>query len=131
ESFPHFMEGVEQVRQIDDQNMRWRANIGGEVEEWDARITEQVPDQRVAWTSTTGTRNGGDVTFHRLNDSQTRIMVQMDYETEGMKEKVGDALGMVDRRVQGDLERFKDFIESRGMETGAWRGEIQDHPPTS
>jgi uncharacterized membrane protein len=129
ESFPHFMEGVERVEQINDQTLRWRANISGDTEEWEARITEQVPDQRIAWTSTSGTRNGGVVTFHRLSDAQTRVMVQMDYEPEGMKEKVGDVLGFMDRRVKGDLEKFKEFVESRGTETGAWRGEIHDHPP--
>ncbi|HUG15614.1 MAG TPA: SRPBCC family protein [Thermomicrobiales bacterium] len=129
ESFPQFMEGVESVRQIDDQHLHWRASVGGDTEEWDARITEQVPDQRIAWTSTTGARNAGVVTFHRLGDTRTRVMLQMEYEPEGMKEKAGDILGVVDRRVQGDLERFKEFIESRGMETGAWRGEIDEHPP--
>jgi uncharacterized membrane protein len=127
ETFPHFMEGVEFVRQLDDRRLRWRAEVGGQTEEWDAEITEQHPDERVAWTSTTGKRNAGVVTFHRIDDMTTRIMVQMDYEPEGFLESVGDALGYMDRRVQGDLERFKEFIESRGFETGAWRGDI-DRP---
>lgn len=128
EEFPRFMEGVEEVRQLSDQNMHWRAKIGGKAEEWDAVITEQIPDERVAWTNTTGARNAGVVTFHRLGDNQTRVTLQMDYEPEGLVENVGDKLGFVDRRVDGDLKRFKEYIESRGAETGAWRGEVQqDH----
>jgi uncharacterized membrane protein len=128
EQFPQFMEGVEEVKQLDDTHMHWRATIAGKEEEWDAVVTEQVPDMRVAWTNTTGARNAGVVTFHRLDDSKTRVMLQLDYEPEGVIENVGDALGFVERRVKGDLERFKQFIESRGHETGAWRGEVQqDH----
>ncbi len=124
ESFPQFMEGVEQVQQLDDTHLHWRANIGGKEAEWDAVITEQLPDERVAWRNTTGKTNAGVVTFHRLGDNQTRVTVQMEYEPEGIVENVGDMLGFDDRRVQGDLERFKEFIESRGAETGAWRGEV-------
>lgn len=131
ESFPHFMEGVESVQQLTDQQLRWRASISGDTEEWDARITEQIPDQRIAWTSTSGPRNAGVVTFHRLSDTQTRVMCQIDYEPEGMTEKVGDALGFMDRRVKGDMQRFKEFIESRGMETGAWRGEVDSSSPNT
>ena len=128
EEFPQFMEGVLEVKQLDDKRMHWRANIAGKEEEWDAVITEQEPDMRVAWTNTTGARNAGVVTFHRLGDSKTRVMLQLDYDPQGVVENVGDALGFVSRRVKGDLERFKTFIESRGNETGAWRGEIkQDH----
>lgn len=126
ESFPHFMEGVEEVRQIDDTRLRWKATIGGKTEEWDAEITEQHPDHRVAWKSTSGADNAGVVTFHQLEPNTTRVTVQMDYETDGVVEKVGDMLGVVDRRVQGDLERFKEFIEARGMETGAWRGDVEN-----
>jgi uncharacterized membrane protein len=125
EEFPRFMEGVESV-----QRLRWRAEVGGKTEEWDARITEQIPDERVAWTSTSGNRNAGVVTFHRIDDNTTRIMTQIDYEPEGFMESVGDALGYMDRRVKGDLERFKEFIEGRGYETGAWRGEIHNQSTT-
>jgi uncharacterized membrane protein len=124
ESFPHFMEGVEYVKQLDDQRLHWRANVGGQVKEWDARITEQIPDERIAWCSTSGAENAGVVTFHRLADNLTRITLQIDYDPEGFVENVGDALGFVSRRMEGDLERFKQCIEDRGHETGAWRGTI-------
>ena len=125
EEFPKFMEGVEEIRQLDDTHLHWRTKIAGKVKEFDAVITEQTPDQRIAWTSEDGPEHAGVVTFHRLGDSQTRVMVQMDYEPEGAAEKVGDALGLVKRRVKGDLERFKELIEGRGTETGAWRGEVK------
>jgi uncharacterized membrane protein len=125
ESFPHFMEGVQEVTQLNDKGLHWRTNVGGKEEQFDTEITEQVPDQRIAWCSTTGRKHAGVVTFHRLNDSQTRVMLQMEYEPEGAMENVGDMLGVVSRRVEGDLERFKQFLESRGTETGAWRGEIR------
>ena len=125
ESFPHFMEGVQEVQQLGDKNLHWRANIAGKEEEWDAVITEQQPDMRVAWRSTSGARNAGVVTFHRLGENQTRVTLQLDYDPEGVVENVGDALGFVSRRVEGDLKRFKEFIESQGQETGAWRGEIK------
>lgn len=125
EEFPKFMEGVEEVKQLDDKHMHWRAKIAGKEEEWDAVITEQEPDMRVAWTNTTGARNAGVVTFHHLDDNKTRVMLQLDYEPEGVIENVGSALGFVERRVEGDLKRFKEFIESRGDETGAWRGTIE------
>ena len=124
ESFPQFMEGVQSVRQLDDRRLHWAAEIGGKRREWDAEITEQRPDERVAWRSTSGAPNGGAVTFHRLGDEQTKVMVQIDYEPEGAIESIGEAVGMVERRTKGDLERFKEFIESRGTETGEWRGEI-------
>jgi len=124
EEFPKFMESVESVTQLDDSHLRWVAEIGGKRHEWEAEISEQRPDERVAWRSTEGKDNGGVVTFHRLDDNHTRIMVQMSYEAEGLVESLGSALGGDDRRVQGDLERFKQLIESRGQETGAWRGEI-------
>jgi uncharacterized membrane protein len=125
EEFPRFMEGVEEVRQLDDRRLHWRANIGGRVEEWDAVITEQHPDERVAWKNTTGAPNAGVVTFHRLADTKTRIMLQMEYDPQGVVENLGDLLGVVSRRVANDLERFKEFIEARGQETGAWRGEVE------
>ncbi|MDQ3811548.1 MAG: SRPBCC family protein [Chloroflexota bacterium] len=127
EEFPRFMEGVESVQQLDDKRLHWVASIAGKREEWDAEITEQTPDERIAWTNTTGARNAGVVTFHRLDDTKTRVMLQLDYEPEGIVETVGDKLGFVTRRVEGDLERFKKFIEERGQETGAWRGEIPQH----
>jgi uncharacterized membrane protein len=125
EEFPQFMEGVEQVRQLSDTELHWKAEIAGRTQEWDARITEQTPDQRIAWTNTSGAEHAGVVTFHRLDDSKTQIMLQLDVEPDGAVEKVGDALGIVERRVAGDLERFKEMIESRGTETGAWRGEVE------
>jgi uncharacterized membrane protein len=127
EEFPRFMEGVKSIKQIDDTRMHWVAEIAGKTEEWDAEITEQTPDQRVAWTNTTGAKNAGVVTFHHIDDNTTRVMLQMDYEPDGVVEKAGSALGFVGRRVEGDLERFKEFIESRGRETGAWRGEVDQH----
>jgi len=127
EEFPRFMEGVKEVRQLDDKRLHWRATIGGKEEEWDAEITEQIPDKRIAWKNTMGATNAGVVTFHRLDDNQTRIMLQVEYDPQGMVENVGDMLGVVSARVRGDLRRFKDFIESRGKETGGWRGEI--HQP--
>ena len=128
ESFPHFMEGVQEVRQLDDKNLHWRASIAGKEEEWDAVITEQKPDMRVAWRSTSGATNAGVVTFHRLGENKTRVTLQLDYDPAGVVENVGDVLGFVSRRVEGDLERFKAFIEARGHETGAWRGEIKQDP---
>jgi uncharacterized membrane protein/hemerythrin-like domain-containing protein len=125
EEFPEFMDGVEQVTQIDDTHLHWKAKVGGKIKEWDAVITEQTPDQRIAWTNTTGARNAGVVTFHRLAEKQTRIMLQLEYEPEGMVENVGDVLGVVSSRVSKDLKRFKEFIESRQVETGAWRGSVE------
>lgn len=125
ESFPEFMEGVDEVRQVNDTHLHWVASIGGQREEWDAEITEQEPDMRVAWTSTTGARNAGVVTFHHLSDAETRVTLQMDWEPEGVVQNVGDKLGLDERRVKGDLERFKTFIEERGAATGAWRGRVE------
>jgi uncharacterized membrane protein len=119
---------VKAVEQLDDTHLRWVAEIGGKTEQWDAVITEQIPDERIAWTSTSGAKNAGVVTFHRLDDGLTRVTLQMDYDPEGPVEHLGDVLGFVSRRVQGDLERFRDFIESRGVETGGWRGEVRQDP---
>src|SRR5688500_1993571 len=113
EEFPRFMEGVKEVRQIDDTRLHWRAEIAGKDQEWYAVISEQLPDERVAWHSTSGAHNAGVVTFHRIDDGVTRVMLQIDYEPEGFVEHAGDMLGMVSRRVEGDLERFKEFIEER------------------
>jgi uncharacterized membrane protein len=124
EDFPRFMEGVEDVRQVDDTHLHWRTKVGGREKEFDAEITEQRPDERIAWTATQGAEQAGVVTFHRMDDAHTRIMLQLEAEPEGAVEKAGDALGVLKRRVKGDLERFKTMIESRGTETGAWRGEV-------
>ena len=124
EEFPRFMQGIERVEQRDDRHLHWVANFGGEIHEWDAEVTEQKPEERVAWRNTDGKDNAGVVTFHKIDDDTTRVMVQMDWAPDGIKEKVGSALGADDRRVKGDLERFKEAIESRGGETGAWRGEV-------
>ena len=127
EEFPSFMEGVKEVNQLDDTHLRWKAQIGGKNKQWNAVITEQRPDERIAWKSTDGAKNAGVVTFHRLSDQKSRVMLQMDYEPEGTMENVGDAVGAVSTRVAGDLERFKTFIESRGQETGAWRGQVKQN----
>jgi uncharacterized membrane protein len=124
EEFPRFMEGVEEIKQLDDTSLRWVAQIAGGRREWDAKITEQTPDQRIAWTNIDGPVNSGVVTFHRIDDAKSKVMLQMEYEAEGAVETVGDALGIVKSRIKGDLVRFKEFIESRGSETGAWRGEV-------
>ncbi len=124
EEFPKFMEGVTAVRQLDNTHLHWRAQIAGKEKEWDAVITEQHPDERIAWKSTSGAKNAGVVTFHRLSDQKSKIMLQMDYEPEGVVENVGEALGAVSLRVEGDLQRFKTFIEQRGHESGAWRGDV-------
>ncbi len=124
EEFPKFMSGVERVDQLDDTRLHWVARVAGKTKEWDATITEQTPDQRVAWTSTSGAENAGVVTFHRIDENTTRVTVQMEVDPEGLVESVGDKLGVPGGQVKGDLERFKEFIESRGRETGAWRGEV-------
>ena len=124
EEFPKFMEGVTSVQQLDNKLLRWRSNVGGVEKEFIAEITEQIPDARIAWRTRGGEEHGGVVTFHRIDDTHTRLMLQMEFEPHGAMEKVGDLLGMTSRRVENDLERFKEFIESRGGESGAWRGEI-------
>jgi len=124
EEFPRFMDGVESVRQLDDTHLHWVAEIAGKREEWDAEITEQHPDERVAWKATGGKGNAGVVTFHRLNDDETRVTVQLDWQPEGVTENIGAALGMDGRQVSKDLERFKELIESRGLESGSWRGDV-------
>jgi uncharacterized membrane protein len=126
ETFPKFMENVEEVRQLDPTHLHWIAEFGGNRHEWDAVITEQLPDERIAWRNTDGKENAGVVTFHRIDDDKSRVMVQMDFLPEGIKEKLGDMIGVPERRVGGDLDRFKELIESRGGETGAWRGEVKN-----
>jgi len=128
ELFPHFMDGVELVEQKDDRHLHWRANVFGKTEEWDAEITEQIPDKRIAWRSELGASNSGAVTFHRLSDDETRVMLQMVYEPEGVVEKVGQVLGLLERRVQGDLERFKTFVETNEQRVDGWPGAIPAQP---
>lgn len=127
ESFPQFMGGVERIVQVDDTHTRWTTSIGGVEREFDAEITEQHPDERVAWRSTDGATHAGVVTFHRIEDDVTRVMVQIDWKAQGLAEKAGAVVGADDAQVKADLKRFKEFIESRGVETGAWRGEVE-HP---
>ena len=129
EEFPMFMDGVKAVSQQDDTKLHWVAEIAGVEREWDASITEQHPDKRVAWTSTSGTKNAGVVTFHRLDEARTRIMLQLDVDPDTLVEKVGDALGFVRRRAAGDLQRFKEMIEARGASSGAWRGDVAPSKP--
>ena len=125
EEFPKFMEGVKEVKQIDDKRLHWKASIAGKEEEWNAEITEQIPDERIAWTSRGGAMNAGVVTFHRLSDAKSKVMLQLEYDPKGFVEKAGDAMGLITQRVEGDLERFKTYIESHGQETNAWRGTIK------
>ncbi len=126
EDFPHFMAGIEHVEQLDDAHLHWRADIGGVRREWDAQIDEQSPDQRIAWHATSGARNAGVVTFHKIDDKTTRVMLQLEFDPDGFVEKSGDVLGFVRRRATSDLARFKDYIEARGSESGAWRGNIEN-----
>jgi uncharacterized membrane protein len=126
ESFPQFMKGVEHVEQKDDTLLHWVAEIGGEKREWDAEITEQHPDHRIAWKALDQDGPNGVVTFHKLDESLTKVMLQMEYEPEGVKESIGSTVGIDGHRVHNDLESFKDFIETRGSETGAWRGDIEN-----
>ena len=127
EEFPEFMEGIQSVQQLDDTHVRWVAEIHGESREWTTEITEQQPDKKVAWKTIEGeVRNDGVVTFEQVDGDQTRVKVQMDVEGESTAENVaGDLLGVVKSQVRGDLERFKQLIENRGKETGAWRGKVQ------
>ncbi len=124
EEFPKFMEGVKEVKQLDDKHLRWRASIAGKEEEWTADIDEQDPDQVISWHSTSGAKNTGRVTFNKILEDRTLVTVRIEYDPKGMVENVGDTMGLVGRRVEGDLKRFKEFIESRGTESGSWRGEI-------
>jgi uncharacterized membrane protein len=128
ETFPQFMNGVERITQLDDRRTHWVTSIGGARREFDAEITEQHPDERIAWKSTSGdVRHAGVVTFHRLGDQDTRVTIQLDWTPEGLMEKAGSAVGLDDRQVKADAERFKEFVEQRGAETGEWRGEIPRH----
>ncbi|MDE0802459.1 MAG: SRPBCC family protein [Acidimicrobiales bacterium] len=125
EDFPLFMKHIVDVEQVDDTTVLWSAKISGISREWKAEITEQTPDQRVAWTSTDGTKHAGVVTFHPLSDDKTRLVLQMDVDSQGFLEKVADWGGYITDRTKKDLDAFKDFIESRGKSTGAWRGTVE------
>lgn len=124
EEFPQFMEGVEKVQQLDDTYMHWVARIGGTRREWDAEITEQVPDRRVAWRALDGALNAGAVTFEPVSPVKTRVKLELEFEPDGLVENVGDKLGFVAAQARRDLDRFREFISERGIETGGWRGEI-------
>jgi hypothetical protein len=126
EEFPRFMEGVDEVRQEGPKSLFWKTKMGGKDKQWETEITEQVPDKRIAWESVDGTPNRGEVTFESLDFERTRVTLTMEYEPEGFFAKAGDALGIPSGRVEGDLKRFRDFIEERGMETGGWRGQIEE-----
>jgi uncharacterized membrane protein len=125
ESFPAFMSGVEKITQTDATHTHWVTNIGGVTREFDTEITEQHPEERVAWKSTDGTTHAGVITFHRLSDAETKVTAQIDWQPEGLVEKTGSVLGFDDRQVQSDLDKFKEFIESRGHASGAWRGDVE------
>ena len=126
EEFPQFMEDVQSVEQIDDGILHWVVGAGVKQHAWTAEVTEQRPDELVAWRAIEGRWNAGVVTFDRLAEDETRVILQMEHENEGLMDQLGSALGMDSRRVQGDLGRFKELVEARGDATGAWRGEIQD-----
>jgi uncharacterized membrane protein len=125
ESFPQFMNGVEEVRQLDDLHNHWVVKVGGVRREFDTEITEQRPDERISWQTVGGeVQQAGNVTFERLDDAHTRVTVQLEWEPQGLAEKAGSTVGVDDRQVKADAERFKEFIEQRNTETGAWRGEV-------
>ena len=131
EEFPRFMAGVKEVKQLDDTHVHWHAEIWGKDKEWDAEIIEQVPDQRISWRSVSGALNAGGVRFEAVAPGRTRVILTMEYDPKGVVENVGDAVGLFSRRVQNTVEDFKKFIESRGGETGAWRGEVHGGQKTS
>ena len=124
ETFPEFMGGVDKVTQLDDRRLHWKVTVGGQTREFDAEVTEQNPEERVAWKSIDGETHAGVVTFHKLADEETRVTVQLDWQPDGIVEKAGAVVGIDDHQVSSDLDKFKSFIESRGSETGAWRGEV-------
>lgn len=124
EQFPNFMEGVKEVRQLDDRRLTWRAEVAGKEVTWNSEIVYQIPDERISWRSTSGPSQHGTVSFMRLGDTKTKLMLRLEYEPEGAAETAGSALGLVTARVKGDLKRFKQFIEERGVATGQWRGAI-------
>ena len=126
EEFPNFMEGVEEVRQLDDRHNHWTTKIAGVRREFDTEIVDQLADERVTWRTTSGdTHQRGSVRFERLDDTRTRVELVMDVEPSGAVEKAADMMGTIDRRVKGDMKRFKQYIEERGVESGSWRGRVQ------
>ena len=125
EEFPHFMDGVEEVRQEGNNRLFWKAKIAGKVKEWDAEITDQVPDKRIAWESIDGSSNSGTITFDELGENLTRVNATIGYEPEGLLEKTGDALGFPSARIEEDLKRFRDYIEERGRETVVGKGRLK------
>ncbi|MBB3038773.1 SRPBCC family protein [Hoyosella altamirensis] len=129
EQYPQFMEHVERIEQLDDTHLRWHVRFGPISREFAAVVDEQHPDQRVAWHSTEGPTHAGVITFHRIDDDQTRVTAQIDIDPEGVAENIGDALNIVDTQVKGDMKRFKEFIEERGVATGEWRGDIDPPQP--
>ena len=124
EEFPRFMEGVKEVRQLDDKRLHWIAEVMGKEVEWNAEITQQIPDERITWRSTSGARNAGSIAFDPIAPDKTRLTLRMEYEPEGTAQNSASAIGLVSARVEGDLKRFKRFVQEMGHETGAWRGEI-------
>ena len=130
EEFPRFMEGVDEVRQLDDTLLHWAASVAGKHAEWDAKIIEQDPDRRIAWESTDGKRTRGTVSFEDMGAGRTRIRLHMTYMAEGVSEQMGSAIGLDSRRIQGDLQRFRDLVEKRQVETGSWRGTVKDGQKT-
>ena len=132
EEFPRFMEGVKEVKQLDDTRLHWVAEIAGKEKQWTAKITEQIPDLRVAWESESGEYTSGVVSFQALGPDRTRVTLEISYYPKGFIENAGDTIGVVSRRIENDLDHFKEFIENRGQETGAWRGTIREgHRPMS
>lgn len=132
EDFPRFMNNVEQVEQVDDVTLHWKGEIAGAEREWTAKITEQEPDEKIAWRAEGEVTQAGTVTFEQVSDDRTRIELRFEFEPGDWREKAADALNITERRVRGDLERFRDFIEERGgRETGAWRGEVDDERKVS
>ena len=127
EEFPRFMDSVQEVKQIDDTHLHWKAVVAGKPKEWDSEIVEQIPDRRIAWHSTGGVSNAGAVTFQRVGVNRTRVNLEMDYDPETVTEKLGDAVGAVKLTAKGNLKRFKELVEARGTETGAWRGSVAPH----
>ena len=130
EDFPKFMAGVKEVRQLDDTHVHWHAEIWGKDKEWDAEITEQEPDKRISWKSISGAPNAGTVRFEPLSSDRTRVRLVMAYEPEGAVENAGDAIGIFSQRVESTVKDFKEYIESRGRESGGWRGEVHNSRPT-
>lgn len=128
EEFPKFMDSVHEVKQLDDKRLHWKADVMGKPVEWDAEICEQIPDKRIAWRSTSGKQNDGVLTFEKLSDNRTRVTLQMTYTPDGPVEAIGDALGAVRLEARSNMKKFKEMIEQRGKETGAWRGTIKDQP---